>query len=376
MGFQNYRFRTNNFFIFANMFYRRLAKPRVLLKIGVFLIIFMICYLFGLFTHIYEKDLEELEIPTKVNIQEAVHNVKNHLKSVLDYDDVNQLNFDFLHHSKHTCSPSKSNLNNNKQELNPYLIILVKSRLGNFQVRETIRNTWAQRDKLNLIRTVFLVGIPDEGDRLMSNLELENRQYNDIVQQNFVDTYFNNTLKTLMGLRWINTYCMNSKYFLFIDDDFYLNPNLLMSYLKNNVTNEKLETLYEGYVFPNSSPMRHLISKWYISLDEYEYHKFPPFIAAGCYVLSKQTAQKLYLASRLVKIFRFDDIYLALLAFKLGIKPTHLASINYYAPPYETDTYANQVISAHDFAPDELTQMWKELEQFIQFKPDTSYLIK
>ncbi len=66
---------------------------------------------------------------------------------------------------------------------------------------------------------------------------------------------------------------------MFIDDDFYLNPKKLMNYLKTEITESKYENLFGGYVFPSSRPMRHINSKWYITLQEYPYHKFPPFVA-------------------------------------------------------------------------------------------------
>lgn len=154
---------------------------------------------------------------------------------------------------------------------------------------------------------------------------------------------------------------------MFIDDDFYLNPRQLMAYLKNNITAEMYENLYGGYVFPNSSPMRHMISKWYITLDEYPYHKFPPFIAAGCYILSIESARLFYMASKLIKLFRFDDIYMAILAHNLGIEPMHIESVNYYPPTYEPDLYANDVIAAHGFKRKELSDIWDQLKTQIQF---------
>lgn len=36
-----------------------------------------------------------------------------------------------------------------------------------------------------------------------------------------------------------------------------------MQYLTNNVVSKSInDNLYAGYVFPKSSPMRHLTSKW------------------------------------------------------------------------------------------------------------------
>lgn len=41
-----------------------------------------------------------------------------------------------------------------------------------------------------------------------------------------------------------------------------LDPKLLMNYLASNVNDLMYEDFYAGFVFPSSSPMRHLFSKW------------------------------------------------------------------------------------------------------------------
>ena len=62
----------------------------------------------------------------------------------------------------------------------------------------------------------------DEDYSKKLQLLIESEKFNDLIQQDFTDTYYNNTLKTCMAIKWINNYCSNSKYYLLIDDDFYL----------------------------------------------------------------------------------------------------------------------------------------------------------
>jgi hypothetical protein len=140
-----------------------------------------------------------------------------------------------------------------------------------------------------------------------------------------------------------------------------------MKYLAHNVTDSMMNKLYAGFVFPNSSPMRHKFSKWYISLSDYPYHKFPPFVAAGCYVLSKKSADMFYYASKLIEFFKFDDIYMGLLAHKLDIKPIHMESVHFWAPTYFPSVYAKEIIAAHKFPSNDLINIWSQLEIFIKF---------
>jgi hypothetical protein len=43
--------------------------------------------------------------------------------------------------------------------------------------------------------------------QLQAAVEKEFAQYKDLVQGNFIDSYFNNTWKTALGLRWAVEHC-------------------------------------------------------------------------------------------------------------------------------------------------------------------------
>lgn len=46
-----------------------------------------------------------------------------------------------------------------------------------------------------------------------------------MVHGDFIDTYYNNTLKFKMALQYIANYCNQTQYVLIIDGDYYLNVN-------------------------------------------------------------------------------------------------------------------------------------------------------
>ena len=71
-------------------------------------------------------------------------------------------------------------------------------------------------------------------------------------------------------------------------------------------------------------PQRDKTGKWYISEEEYPHALYPPFINAGAYVLSNLAVRKFYYASYFVKRFRFDDVYIGFIAWKLGTKCLNL----------------------------------------------------
>ena len=372
----------NNIPLILKKLSKKLLRPKSIIQILIILILVYLCYILGLFTHLLEKDLREFRYPLKIDVRVALQTLYKDINSA-KYLEVNSFNYSYIHKAERTCKPYRFDHN---KLIKPYLVILVKSKLTHFEHREAIRKTWGQTDEMKLIRTVFLIGVPSpkefkdklEMQSQIDRLETENIQFQDIVQQNFYDTYYNNTIKTFMGIKWINEQCSTAKFYLFIDDDFYLNPNLLMRYLAENVTESMLNTYYAGFVFANSSPMRHLLSKWYISLKDYPYHKFPPYVAAGCYILSRQSAHLFLMASKLIELFKFDDIYMGILAHKLDIKPLHIEAVKFYAPPYLPSVYSSEVIAAHGFTATDLNQIWVQLEKFIKFKFSGSneYLLK
>ena len=117
--------------------------------------------------------------------------------------------FKFIYNPAYKCN-----------QRNPYLLMIIKSQVGNFENRDALRRTWAQQDKFGLIRRVFSLGIPNLSGRFKKMIDAklrdENRTFGDLIQQNFHDGYFNNTLKTMMGFQWAYEYCSNVHiYFLF-----------------------------------------------------------------------------------------------------------------------------------------------------------------
>ena len=88
------------------------------------------------------------------------------------------------------------------------LVYLIKSAPENFERRAAIRKTWGKAGlDIPFTRTVFLVGLTSSNqtqERLRQE-HLDNGR--DLVQGDFADHYYNNTLKTMMALKWAATVC-------------------------------------------------------------------------------------------------------------------------------------------------------------------------
>lgn len=194
---------------FRFLYIKNLLRRKRWLRVAIFLVAFLIMYIFGVFTHIFEKDLTEFKTEVKPSVRQVLESLGPSPNIEL-VPDRNNLNYTFIHAAKDFCKPVSVSTGDGQVSSQPYLVILVKSKISHFERRDVIRKTWGQSDRFKLIRTVFLIGSMDfkgssdeytkeERYKYFHQLTQENARYQDIVQQEFIDNYYNNTLKTMMG---------------------------------------------------------------------------------------------------------------------------------------------------------------------------------
>lgn len=200
-----------------------------------FLTIFVVDFLGG-FTHLFEKNFDtdfEQSYPLTGDVRKFAYQQRHGQKP--DHPIINTYNYTFLEPSKHKCITDDGTL------LAPRLVFIIKSATNNFKRRSAIRNSWGFERRLSdvMIRTVFLLGIipphTKGADKLQELLDMEMEQFQDIVQANFYDTYYNNTIKTMMGIKWAIKFCSRSKFYMFVDDDFYVSTKNVLRFVRNPV---------------------------------------------------------------------------------------------------------------------------------------------
>jgi hypothetical protein len=203
---------------------------------------------------------------------------------------------------------------NNGQDL--LLIAFVPISPNAVEARTQIRTTWASADFLSPStgKVVFVLGKSGSA-RVNSELKLEARAYGDLVQSDFSDTYYNLTLKTIMGFKWVASYCQNAKYTLKVDDDVVVNVRYLTRYLKELFerdahTKNSMLCIYNV----NASVVRNSSSKFYLSESEYSRSVFHPYCDGPAYIISTDLIQQLVYYSRYVKLIKLEDVYVGLLA--------------------------------------------------------------
>ncbi|XP_073474166.1 beta-1,3-galactosyltransferase 5-like [Aquarana catesbeiana] len=247
----------------------------------------------------------------------------------------------------------------------PFLVLLVTTTHDQKTVRMAIRKTWGQEQLIHgkRVMTFFLLGTNPSPSAEKDLLFLEElNTYKDIIQKDFIDTYYNLTYKTLMGMEWITHYCPQTHYVMKTDTDMFVNTFYLVELLmrKNQTSN-----LFTGVLMPNNGPIRDKNSKWYISENEYNGNRYPPFCSGTGYVFSVDVAQKIYNISPSIPFFKLEDVYVGMCLKKLNItlqelheKPVFFAS----KPEFSVCTYRN-LVTSHQVQPQEITLYWDAMQR-------------
>uniref|UniRef100_A0A131XUF2 Hexosyltransferase n=1 Tax=Ixodes ricinus TaxID=34613 RepID=A0A131XUF2_IXORI len=350
-------------------------KAKVLLAFA--LVIWLLNHA-GIIDFLLETPYSKFTYPLEVNTRELIR--------VLDeggqppYSVLNQYErYRFKIRNEYKCRESRES----KTPARVKLLLVVKSALSHRDRREAIRHSWGFEKRFSdvPIRCVFVLGVNADDPATQDAVDSEYALHGDLVQADFVDSYYNNTIKMMQGFRWVVDYCSSAEFVLFVDDDYYVSVKNLLKFVRNPwgfsaVAQEDDEApqrvsapdgrLWAGYVFEGSWPMRHRWSKWYLSLSEYPYSRFPPYVTAGAFVLSQPALKDLYRVARYTRQFRFDDIFLGIVALKARLMPLHSDAFRFWGKPSDRGDFVG-LIAAHGFQdPVELVRVWEQQRGYNQ----------
>ncbi|XP_053549820.1 beta-1,3-galactosyltransferase 2 [Bombina bombina] len=250
--------------------------------------------------------------------------------------------------------------------INPFLVLLVAVSPGQSYARQAIRKTWGNETLLPGLQIVrlFLLGrdTHKNGDAEHSIKE-ESKHHHDIIQQSYIDNYYNLTLKTLMGMNWVATYCPHVSYVMKTDSDMFVNTEYLIKKLLMPDVPPKTN-YFTGYLMRGYSPNRNKDSKWYMPPDLYPEDMYPIFCSGTGYVFSGDLAEKIFKTSLSIKRLHLEDVYVGICLANLHIDPVpppNDSDFNHWRVSYSDCKY-NQIITSHEFQPDELLKYWNQLQ--------------
>lgn len=247
------------------------------------------------------------------------------------------------------------------------LLLFVKTAPENYNRRSAIRNTWGNEkyvcSQLNAnIKTLFVLGTPSDPltrERLQRRLVWEDQMYNDIIQQDFADSFYNLTLKFLLQFSWANHFCPHAKFLMTADDDIFIHMPNLIEYLQS-LEQIGVQDFWIGRVHRGAPPIRDKRSKYYVSYEMYQWPAYPDYTAGAAYVISGDVAAKVYEASQTLNSSLYiDDVFMGLCANKIGIVPQyHVFFSGEGKTPYHPCIY-EKMMTSHGHVED-LQDLWRD----------------
>lgn len=206
---------------------------------------------------------------------------------------------------------------------NPLLLVLIHSAPGNFEKRKIIRNTWGQpREGMKII---FILGAVGNG-LLEEQLQRENEIHRDFAQGNFMDTYRNMTYKHVTVLKYVIYHCPQAKYILKTDDDIFVNIEMMLYFLKEDLSSNGVSELLLCKLQKNAEVFRSYRSKWRVSVREFPDRTYPPYCPGFALVYSPDIVFSLYKEAQRSSYFWIDDVHVTgTLAKKANVTHTDVS---------------------------------------------------
>ena len=139
------------------------------------------------------------------------------------------------------------------------LVVVVYSAPAHYERRRVIRKTWGSAFKKILgVRMIFMLGHPPNKS-LQKTIVAEADKYDDLVQEDFVDTFANLTLKATFMFKWLTSNdCLSSKFMFKTDDDNFVNPKQLWATLEHSLlhsaTTKSLLPFFKRTMMKNENP--------------------------------------------------------------------------------------------------------------------------
>ncbi|XP_075045046.1 UDP-GlcNAc:betaGal beta-1,3-N-acetylglucosaminyltransferase 9 [Mixophyes fleayi] len=272
-------------------------------------------------------------------------------------------NFSLLINQPNKCS---------KPSGDTFLLIAVKSIVEDFDRRESVRKTWGREGVINglRVRRVFLLGTPRNKTSVSlweSLMQHESHYYKDILLWDFLDTFFNLTLKEIHFLGWAEDFCSDVKFIFKGDADVFVNVENLIHFLQ---TQDPSGDVFVGDIINHAKPIRSKKSKYYIPETMYGLGMYPVYAGGGGFLMSGVTMRKLSQSCKEVELFPIDDVFLGMCLQRINLTPVFHAGFKTFgitkpsaAPHLQTfdPCFYRDLMVVHSLKAAEIWLMWNLL---------------
>ena len=177
--------------------------------------------------------------------------------------------------------------------------------------RDAIRKTWLSLSYNNTgsVRYMFLIGAGWPAPQ-QALLVKEQQQYHDILQDDYIDTYFNLSIKVLSGFKHSLDSCHQAQFVMRTADDNYVNiPNVLKLLHGEKRVKDHMVGRCKLKGCEAERRARSKYSKWAVTYNEWPLPRYPPYCVGTTFFMSRATTEKIFRASENVPYFVMEDVY-------------------------------------------------------------------
>ena len=170
------------------------------------------------------------------------------------------------------------------------------------------------------IQYVFVLG-KHKNNSLEKLIQEEKEEYNDIIQGDFLDHFFNVTNKFLLALRWVLINCPAAKFIMKADDDVLFNIPYLIQLLqwvdlrKNPIIighclhNGPIIPLHKSVIRSCEIGLDFQKYKWSIPCQKHPFKTYFTYVAGHGFITSGKLAQSFLQLSFKIKATKLEDTY-------------------------------------------------------------------
>jgi len=239
------------------------------------------------------------------------------------------------------------------------LLVVVNSAVTHFEERDAIRQTWGQFAVERGSLLLFLIGSPDpsssDSDLIQERVFREEQSHGDLLQGSFVENYYNLTLKTISLLRWVNSTCDQIKYILKVDDDMFVNMQMVVDFCETRTFNKAVI----GKLARRWKPHRNPLSKWYVPVTAFNGSVYPNFATGPSYMLSGDAVGPLIDTALSLTPIYLEDVYVTgIVAEKAGVRRLNHALIRNVRLRVDACSF-KRFMTSHRHTPKEIISLWK-----------------
>lgn len=238
------------------------------------------------------------------------------------------------------------------------LLVVVTSSVTHFDARAAIRKTWGKFAVERGSLVLFLLGSPDpsspDASVLQEKIKEEESVHGDLLQGAFVDNYYNLTLKTLSMLRWVNQTCDRVKYILKIDDDMFVNMQMVVDFAETRTFNKAII----GKLARRWKPHREKYSKWYVPTSAFNGSVYPNFATGPAYMITGDAVKPLLDSALSGTPIYLEDVYVTgIAAERAGVRRLNHALMKNVKLKVDACSF-RRFITSHMHSPDDIVRLW------------------